>query len=285
VQVTLFAFIIFINFTFSQTPESYFPSNVGNVWQYQGELAWMDWRITRDSISNNGDILLFGIRQPPEETLLYRVDTHFNVYVGTSRLYDLKADSGDAWVYNNNGFHNYYGWVAQVDSGIFFGRQTTVKVIRYGPIHPDSGGNDFYYTERYLASGFGLIYEWDEPGNISRLKGCVVGADTFGTVVSVKKDKENFPKQKALLQNYPNPFNPTTDFRFQISHFGFVSLKVYDIFGRELATLVSKNLEAGNYEQSWNARNFSSGIYYYRINVIRNGISLFNETKKLLLMK
>jgi len=101
VQVTLFAFIIFINFTFSQTPESYFPSNVGNVWQYQGELAWMDWRITRDSISNNGDILLFGIRQPPEETLLYRVDTHFNVYVGTSRLYDLKADSGDAWVYNN----------------------------------------------------------------------------------------------------------------------------------------------------------------------------------------
>ena len=279
-QVTLFAFIIFINFTFSQTPESYFPSNVGNVWQYQGELAWMDWRITRDSISNNGDILLFGIRQPPEETLLYRVDTHFNVYVGTSRLYDLKADSGDAWVYNNNGFHNYYGWVAQVDSGIFFGRQTTVKVIRYGPIHPDSGGNDFYYTERYLASGFGLIYEWDEPGNISRLKGCVVGADTFGTVVSVKKDKENFPKQKALLQNYPNPFNPSTVINYDLPEDALVKIVVYDEVGREVKTLINQFEQAGYKTITFNASALSGGVYFYRLTAGK-----FSATKKLTLLK
>jgi len=183
-------------------------------------------------------------------------------------------------VYNNNGFHNYYGWVSQVDSGIFFGRQTTVKVIRYGPIHPDSGGNDFYYTERYLASGFGLIYEWDEPGNISRLKGCVVGADTFGTVVSVKKDKENFPKQKALLQNYPNPFNPSTVINYDLPEDALVKIVVYDEVGREVKTLINQFEQAGYKTITFNASALSGGVYFYRLTAGK-----FSATKKLTLLK
>ena len=73
------------------------------------------------------------------------------------------------------------------------------------------------------------------------------------------------PTVYDLFQNYPNPFNPTTSIRFDIPKSGFVSLKVYDVTGREVATLVNNNLEPAKYEVSWNGTQFASGVYFYRI--------------------
>ena len=84
----------------------------------------------------------------------------------------------------------------------------------------------------------------------------------------------------SLSQNYPNPFNPTTDFRFQIAEFRFVSLKVFDILGKEIATLVNKDLQPENYSIPWDASNLPSGMYFYRLTA-----GSFSETKKLMLMK
>jgi len=84
----------------------------------------------------------------------------------------------------------------------------------------------------------------------------------------------------SLSQNYPNPFNPTTMISFVLPKHSFTSLKVFDLIGREAATLVYEELSSGTYSYQWNASAFSSGIYFYRLQA-----GSFVGTKKLLLLK
>jgi hypothetical protein len=88
------------------------------------------------------------------------------------------------------------------------------------------------------------------------------------------------PKEYLLHQNFPNPFNPSTNISFSIPTRSFVSLKVFDLIGREVATVVSEEMSAGSHIKQWNAKNYPSGIYFYRLQA-----GSFTETKKLLLLK
>jgi len=88
------------------------------------------------------------------------------------------------------------------------------------------------------------------------------------------------PREFSLGQNYPNPFNPVTHFGFLISDFGFVSLKVYDMLGREVATLINEEKTPGEYEVTWDASTMPSGIYFYRIKA--EGVV---ETRKLIILR
>lgn len=83
-----------------------------------------------------------------------------------------------------------------------------------------------------------------------------------------------------LDQNYPNPFNPATTIRYSIPKESFVTLKIYDVLGRELETLVDEEKTAGIYETKWSATGYQSGLYFYRLRA-----GPFSETKKLLLLK
>jgi len=83
-----------------------------------------------------------------------------------------------------------------------------------------------------------------------------------------------------LVQNYPNPFNPSTTIHYEIPNNGFVTLKVYDILGREVKTLVNQYESKGRYDVNFNAVNLASGIYIYRL---QSGS--FISTKKMLLLK
>jgi hypothetical protein len=95
------------------------------------------------------------------------------------------------------------------------------------------------------------------------------------------KDKENdLPNQFSLSQNYPNPFNPSTTITFSVGMYCYTSLQVYDVLGREVATIISEKLPAGNYSRKWNAANMPSGIYFYRLKA-----GDFIETRKLVLLK
>jgi len=88
------------------------------------------------------------------------------------------------------------------------------------------------------------------------------------------------PKQFALAQNYPNPFNPITMIRYELPERADVSLKVYDILGREVATLVNATQGQGSYQVPFNASTLSSGVYFYRLKA-----GSFMQTKKMLLVK
>jgi len=84
----------------------------------------------------------------------------------------------------------------------------------------------------------------------------------------------------VLQQNYPNPFNPTTNMEFSIPSLEFVTLKVYNILGEEVATLVSEQLPAGNYKYDWDGGRLASGVYLYRIQA-----GEYFESKKMVLLK
>lgn len=96
----------------------------------------------------------------------------------------------------------------------------------------------------------------------------------------VKELGNEVPNEFSLTQNYPNPFNPSTKIRYSLPEVSFATLKVYDILGNEVATLVSEEQQAGNYEVDFSASGMSSGFYFYKLQA-----GNFIETKKMILMK
>ncbi len=99
-------------------------------------------------------------------------------------------------------------------------------------------------------------------------------------LTDVEQQTPSVPNQYSLSQNYPNPFNPTTYIKYTIPTDGFVLLKIYNVLGSEVATLINSYKSAGTYNVSFNAENLSSGVYYYKL---KSGP--FVETKKMILLK
>ncbi|HWQ82136.1 MAG TPA: T9SS type A sorting domain-containing protein [Ignavibacteria bacterium] len=106
-------------------------------------------------------------------------------------------------------------------------------------------------------------------------------------VIGIQNISNELPSSFALFQNYPNPFNPVTTIRFDVAENGkwksvneTVTLKVYDVLGKEIAVLVNERLKPGAFEVKWNASGFGSGIYFYRLSA-----GDFNETKKMIILK
>ncbi len=94
------------------------------------------------------------------------------------------------------------------------------------------------------------------------------------------KSKDVIPSDYVLFQNYPNPFNPKTIIKYQIPELSFVTLKVYDVLGNEVATLVNEVLRAGEYKVEFNAGGLTSGIYFYQL-IAGNLV----QSKKMVLLK
>jgi hypothetical protein len=99
-------------------------------------------------------------------------------------------------------------------------------------------------------------------------------------VTGITDNNSSIPEMLFLSQNYPNPFNPTTTISFSFPSRSFVSLKVFDVMGRDVATIVSEEMPAGNYSRQWNAAGMPSGVYFFRLHA-----GAYTETKKLLLLR
>jgi photosystem II stability/assembly factor-like uncharacterized protein len=99
-------------------------------------------------------------------------------------------------------------------------------------------------------------------------------------VTAVNETSSSMPTQFTLGQNYPNPFNPVTNISFNLPIRSFVSLKIFDLMGREVTTLISEKLSTGSYSKQWNASGLPSGIYFYRLQA-----GSLTETKKLVLLR
>jgi hypothetical protein len=117
----------------------------------------------------------------------------------------------------------------------------------------------------------GYLYAVDGGGSIYR---------TSDGTTSVEEPIAGHPATFSLHQNYPNPFNPATNIKFQIPISSFVTLRVFDLLGREVATLVNEEMRPGSYERTFDASGLSSGIYFYRLRA-----GSFVETKKLVVLK
>jgi len=105
-------------------------------------------------------------------------------------------------------------------------------------------------------------------------------SDTTDVIAGISGTDENIPAEFSLRQNYPNPFNPSTTIEFSLPKTEFVSLKVFEVNGKQVADLVSSSINAGTYRYDWNAEHLSSGIYYYTLQA-----GDFKQTRKLVLLK
>jgi uncharacterized protein (TIGR02145 family) len=142
-----------------------------------------------------------------------------------------------------------------------------------------SSTEDFTYGAYYMglyyydSNIYYIINIYKEYGfSVRCVKDIAVGVDD--------KDKSELPKEFFLLQNYPNPFNPQTKISFSVPKESYITLKVYDLLGREVATLVQDTKQQGEYSVTWNADNVPSGVYFYKLLA-----GDFVETKKMVLMK
>ena len=104
--------------------------------------------------------------------------------------------------------------------------------------------------------------------------------DSMQVIVTGVEEETTLPTEFALKQNFPNPFNPTTTIKYSIPKLSFVTIKIYDVLGSEVATLVNEEKPVGTYELTWNAENLPSGVYFYQLRA-----GTFVETKKMLLLK
>jgi hypothetical protein len=138
-------------------------------------------------------------------------------------------------------------------------------------------------------------FQWRIPPSVNssncfiRYTAFVIGGSTaagitpnpfvVGNLVGIGSNNET-PEEFRLFQNYPNPFNPETNIEFQVSHKGHVSLKIYDLLGKEIAALVNGELNRGTYKINWEASNYPSGIYFV---ILESGN--LKDTKKIILLK
>ena len=139
--------------------------------------------------------------------------------------------------------------ITVIDSISFSGQTTDVSYGRF----PDAGDNWQSFSQ-------------PTPGSSNNITGI--------------DDENNLVEDFVLFQNYPNPFNPTTSIEYRVLSKGYVSLKVFDVLGREVATLVNEEKQQGVYEIEFSRNNISSGIYYYQLKA-----GNYMETKKMILLK
>ena len=132
----------------------------------------------------------------------------------------------------------------------------------------------------YTDSTVRIAFYFNSDGSVEDNGWYIDDVRIEGIVTSISDDQNEIPAEFSLSQNYPNPFNPTTNIKYAIPKPGFVTLKVYDVLGREVTTLVNAEKSAGSYEINFDASELTSGTYFYSVSA-----GSFTETKKMVLLK
>lgn len=291
----LFAFYILFNCVLTAQeldPYKFFPSSVGNVWEYSGSLGYRA-EIYRDSIDQNGYNHLFYSYDnyyPPYAA--FKIDTlsyiiYYTPYNLNWLYYKLDSDSGDHWIIDSlkpgDGTIYKLALCRNQYEGFFLNYPTIFKEITFYQYQSDTVINEFSRPDFTitLAYGIGEIMEFDEEGGGPQriLQGCIIDGDTIGIITSIE-DEFNTINQFELFQNYPNPFNPTTTIKYSITEPQKVKLTVYSLLGEEIKILVDDYRPAGNHSVIFNGSNLASGVYIYTLIAGNQSTS-----KKLILIK
>jgi hypothetical protein len=207
-------------------------------------------------------------------------------------VYRLNGNAGDQWVMWDYNLVGGYGCeMARIDAINdinLFGQNTKLMYMSYFWEYFD--GTDTIRLYRYydrLAKGFGFYFRGGAELDAQLyLHGCVIGGILYGdttriiTSVDELQSYSYFINDFVLSPNYPNPFNSSTKILLKLSSEGIVSLNIYDVLGREVATLVDEYREAGSYELEFDASNLPSGMYIYRL---QSGS--YSDVKKMILSK
>lgn len=176
--------------------------------------------------------------------------------------------------------------LTSLQAGVFSGVSAPSSSVVYvcgssGMIYSSrDGGDDWTRMNSTTTHNLRALSFWNEKRGFAVGDSGTILFTSNGGLTDVGDREGRHPENFNLQQNFPNPFNPSTIFQFTIKNSQFVELKIFDILGREIATLVNEYRRAGNYEAQWDATNFPSGIYLYRLKA-----GSVVESKKMVLLK
>ncbi len=274
----------------------YYPLHVGDIWVYDGTTwdfpNYETYQFTRkvndmiikpnqktyleveESVVGSGYNRIYYERVDTQTVRVYRYDED-SVLSGQEYLIDdLRADVGDS-------IKSYRFLTSVPSSMIDFSNTTIFGLDKKSKTYESVSLISYQYR---LVQDFGLAniqngydFGWDSRD----LKGAVINGIVYGdTTITGIEDKINPVSSFSLSQNYPNPFNPATTIRYDIGKPGQVTLKIFDILGNEITTLINEYKPSGNYSINFDGGNLASGIYYYQLKA-----GDFTATKKFVLMK
>jgi photosystem II stability/assembly factor-like uncharacterized protein len=267
--------------------------------------------------SNNGsNWLSSGL---PGKTIWDLSTNGTNIFAATSSygIY-ISTDHGSTWTQNNTGLPsnksmlavepiNNYLFAGTAYNGVYISTDNGTNWVECNNGYPgtDTWCFTFKDTNIFMGSSSGIFLSTDKGSSWSDIstgmtdkwtiasivKNNYVFAGTAGSGIlyrrsidniftDVKNNKNQLPNEFLLNQNYPNPFNPTTTIKYDIPKTSSVTLKVYNVLGQEVATLVNEKKEAGSYEVQLDGSKLSSGVYFYRLTA-----GILTETKKLILLR
>ena len=261
-----------------------------------GDISWAK------TYGGNSSDFGYSVRQTTDEGYIVAGYTESFGNAGDVYLLRTNSDGNLLWSQSYGGASNDRGWSVQqtTDGGYVIAGYSE----SFG-----AGDKDVYLikTDEFGSSGCNESTAGTVVGNTATIVNSTqtsIGSGGFvnttttitGAVATVDSllcsnfptDIEQFPdspdanaEEFTLFQNYPNPFNPSTRISYSLPNSGYVSLKVYDILGREIETIVNEFQKAGTYAAHFDASNLASGIYFYELQVGNE----FVETKKMLLMR
>lgn len=264
-------------------PQAFAPLAKGNKWIYKtgsnGTIAQTT--VVSDTIINGFKFWILKSSGGSTYYCRYREEDSLNVFYTTRYpnpnfeypYYKYKCKLGDIWYYQaGNGIVGKYT-VKDVGVDSVFG----TSVIYKGLISETGfSGSVGVWTDEYgcLSSGLG--------GVDFKLLGCVINDIAFGdtSLITTIDEAKNIIYPYSLNQNYPNPFNPSTTITYLLYEKGFVTLKVYNVLGKEVKTLVSGIEEIGKHEVVFVSNGLAGGVYFY---TLIQGPKLV--TKKMILLK
>ena len=162
---------------------------------------------------------------------------------------------------------------------------TWVVNTKYSPVVINPTSQAVKDSATWNWAFFKSVFTTDDDIKIIYNNPLHIGVDTYTFtvpkgMVNVSIENKNVIKEFSLSQNYPNPFNPSTTIQYEIPKNGSVTIKVYDVLGREVKTLVNEQKSLGNYRVEFNGSKFASGVYFYQLRV-----GSYLSTKKMILLK
>ncbi|HED06904.1 MAG TPA: T9SS type A sorting domain-containing protein [Ignavibacteria bacterium] len=211
------------------------------------------------------------------------------IYISTFNNGIFKStDGGNSWTNISQTLGGFQSRVIEInpnnDDDIFIGTNHGIWESKNAGISWDSlnfSGLKSFTINDIAISPKGDIFIAETGGSIQYIP---------GLITAIEDSKISIPNNFELEQNYPNPFNPTTVIKYFIpvkrrgSSLYNVILKIYDVLGKEVATLVNEEKPAGSYQINFNAQILSSGIYFYRLSAISKTTN-FVQTKKMILLR
>ncbi len=317
VLITLIILIIPFKIKSQVNYSDFLPLQTGNIWVYQcttngsmcgGCSGKVRFILTGDTLVNGktykksqsisstisgacqtcGNVSLLplaNVRIDPQNGNIYQLTSNGCQYTPGEMMIDsFKAMLGDTVRINCTPPSQWYHYIV-TDTNI-----ATVLGTNRQARYFNNAGFEGGHSRKY-AKGIGLYYASSQGLDGGTfvctrqmiLLGCVINGLTYGDtsmLVGINQISKEIPEKYSLSQNYPNPFNPATKIQFALPDDAFTEIVIYDLLGKEIEKIVNEQLDAGTYETIWNAGDFPSGIYYYKLSA-----GDYTETKKMVFLK